>query len=167
MLVNEDDMEELESRHLRFFNSLSGWRKFSVRRDNIVDDFLEAYKKEGMDSSRLTTEFVNEEGMDVDGVTREAFTLFWNECFYRYFEGTGLYVPRVDPDCTKRLFHTLGRIASHGFCLTKGIPSLYCFILFCGCNVPRRSRKHAHERFLVSHTRDGAQFFPKCIAGKR
>lgn len=73
-------------------------------------------------TKKITATFLHEEGEDVDGITREVFSLFWRECLPRYFEGVSTYYPHVDSDCTYELLKLFGSIASHGYVLTGKFP---------------------------------------------
>lgn len=43
-----------------------------------------------------------EQGLHMDGVKREVFTIFWERAFERFFEGQATFVPRVGPDCLRQ-----------------------------------------------------------------
>ena len=68
-------------------------------------------------------EFEGEKATDLDGLTRELFSLFWEYARYKYFEGSSEMVPRVDPQtCQIDLFTVLGRIISYGYLITGYFP---------------------------------------------
>ena len=48
-------------------------------RANIVQDMLQLYKDKGVAEGLLNVNFCNEPALDMDGVKREAFTLFWEK----------------------------------------------------------------------------------------
>lgn len=56
-------------------------------------------------------------GEDVEGITREVFSLFWRKCAPRFFEEITAFRTRGDTVCTSERFKLLGQIASHGFVL--------------------------------------------------
>ena len=57
-----------------------------VHRESVMLDQLKLYKTSGVITQRLATvSFYGEQGMDLDGVKREAYLIFWRqvlrECF--------------------------------------------------------------------------------------
>ena len=60
----------------------------------------------------------------VDGVKREAFTLFWEKVTSLYFEGTTTYVPRISPAIDESIYTRLGRVLSHGYVMVGVFPAL-------------------------------------------
>ena len=53
------------------------------------------------------------QGLDMDDVKREVFTLFWDRALETFFEGHSTFVPRVGPDVPDRHYQTLGRVISY------------------------------------------------------
>lgn len=70
----------------------------------------------------VTFSFHGEAGMDLDGLKREAYSLFWKQVLEDYFEGSSTFVPRVGPDIEESTMRTLGRIISHQYILTGIFP---------------------------------------------
>ncbi len=69
--------------------------------------------------------FDGERGLDLDGLSRDLFSIFWDEAHVRYFEGDVVMVPRINPhtcDLDNQLYHTLGRILAYGFVVTGHFP---------------------------------------------
>ena len=72
-------------------------RSVTINRENIVQDMLNLYSDKSIVQSLLNVTFINEPAMDLNGVKREAFTLFWEKVMPVYFEGTTTYVPLISP----------------------------------------------------------------------
>ena len=65
-------------------------------------------------------QFEGENATDLDGLTRELFSLFWEFSKNKYFEEM---VPRIDPQtCQMDIFTILGRIISYGYLITGFFP---------------------------------------------
>ena len=60
--------------------------------------------------------------MDLDGLKREAYSLFWKQALEDYFEGSPTFVPRVSPEIEESTMRTPGRIISHQYVLTGIFP---------------------------------------------
>ena len=95
-----------------------------MNRENIVQDMLNLYRDKSIVESLLNVTFVDEPAMDLDGVKREAFTLFWEKVMLLYFEGTTTYVPRISPAIDESIYTRLGRILSHGYIMVGVFPTL-------------------------------------------
>ena len=54
-------------------------RQVTIDRENIVENMLSLYSKGDVTECLLNVNFYNESAVDFDGVTREAFTLFWEK----------------------------------------------------------------------------------------
>ena len=92
------------------YEQLTDWKTALVNCDLIVRDVLQLYRqKETIATCKLEVEFLGEPAEDLDGLTRELFSLMWKNVLPRYFEGTTFYVPRIDPDCTEDFFKVLGK----------------------------------------------------------
>lgn len=99
-------------------------RNVTINRENIVQDMLNLYSDKSIVDSPLNVTFVNEPAMDLDGVKREAFTLFWEKVMPLYFEGTTTYIPRISPAIDESIYTILGRILSHGYVMVGVFPTL-------------------------------------------
>lgn len=60
--------------------------------------------------------------MDLDGLKREAYSLFWKQALEDYFEGSSTFVPRVSPEIDESTMGTLACIISHQYVLTGIFP---------------------------------------------
>lgn len=105
-------------------------RNVKIDRANIVQDMLQLYKDKGVAEGLLNVNFCNEPALDMDGVKREAFTLFWEKVMPLYFDGTTTYVPRISPSIDESVYVTLGRILSHGFVMVGVFPTMINEVFF-------------------------------------
>ena len=77
-----------------------------VRRVNIVDDVLNVF----MEPKILKADqFTNEKALDGEGVSREAYSAFW-EHFLEQCEGEDERVPRLQPGYSEKKWQALGRV---------------------------------------------------------
>lgn len=89
-----------------------------VSREKILDRVLQIYKTTpDIGSSMLSFKLEGEQGLDMDGVKREVFTLFWERALDTFFEGHSTFVPRVGPDVPDSHYQTIGRVISHCYLL--------------------------------------------------
>ena len=60
--------------------------------------------------------------MDLDGLKREAYSLFRKQALEAYLERSSTFVLRVSPEIEESAMRTLGRIISHQYILTGIFP---------------------------------------------
>ena len=106
-------------------DKLSGVTNVWVHRETVMRDLLKTYENSRELTQQLVTfSFHGEVGMDLDGLKREAYSLFWKQALEDYFEGSSTFVPRVSPEIEESTMRRLGRIISHQ-CPHWHIPCLY------------------------------------------
>lgn len=104
-------------------DKLSGVTNVWVHRETVMRDLLKTYDNSREITQQLVTfSFHGEVGMDLDGLKREAYSLFWKQALEDYFEGSCTFVPRVSPEIEESTMRTLGRIISHQYVLTGIFP---------------------------------------------
>ena len=104
-------------------DKLSGVTNVWVHRETVMRDLLKTYTNSREITQQLVTfSFHEEVGMDLDGLKREAYSLFWKQALEDYFEGSSTFVPRVSPEIEESMMRTLGRIISHQYVLTGIFP---------------------------------------------
>lgn len=83
-------------------------------------------------NARLKMEFTNEKAVDSDGVSREAYSAFWED-FLEQCEGEDERVPRLQPDYSEKKWEALGRVWLKGYLDHKIIPVRLspAFVLAC------------------------------------
>ena len=95
-----------------------------------MQDMLKLYKDKSITKSILNVSFINEAAVDLNGVKREAFTLFWEKAMLLYFNGTTSYVPRISPSIDESIYTILGRIITHGYVMVGVFPTSISKIFF-------------------------------------
>ncbi|CAL8342143.1 unnamed protein product [Arctogadus glacialis] len=85
-----------------------------VKRVNIVDDLLNVFMEPKILKADLKMEFTNEKALDDDGVSREAYSAFW-EHFLEQCEGEDERVPRLQPGYSEKKWQALGRVWLKGY----------------------------------------------------
>ncbi|XP_049909959.1 uncharacterized protein LOC126396158 [Epinephelus moara] len=103
-----------------------------LRRVNIVDDVLNVFMEPKLLNANLKFEFTNEKAMDSDGVSRQAYSTFW-EHFLEQCEGEDDRVPRLRPDYSEKKWQALGRVWLKRYLDHKIIPIRLspAFVLAC------------------------------------
>ncbi|XP_061757341.1 uncharacterized protein LOC133553304 isoform X2 [Nerophis ophidion] len=103
-----------------------------LRRVNIVDYVLNVFMEPKVLNARLRMEFTNEKAMDSDGVSREAYSAFWDH-FLDQCEGEDERVPRLRPDYSEKKWQALGRVWLKGYLDHKILPIRLspAFVLAC------------------------------------
>ena len=80
-------------------DQLPGVTNVWVHRETVIRDLLKTYENSREITQHLVTfSFHGEVGMDLDGLKREAYSLFWKQAPENYFEGSSTFVPRVSPE---------------------------------------------------------------------
>ncbi|CAH3188323.1 unnamed protein product, partial [Porites evermanni] len=128
-----EDVQNIFTRKMEALDKLCDQgesRNVKIDRANIVQDMLQLYKDKGVAEGLLNVNFCNEPALDMDGVKREAFTLFWEKVMPLYFDGTTTYVPRISPSIDESVYVTLGRILSHGFVMVGVFPTMINEVFF-------------------------------------
>eukprot|EP00112_Aurelia_sp_Birch-Aquarium-sp1_P008587 Seg1949.11 transcript_id=Seg1949.11/GoldUCD/mRNA.D3Y31 product="hypothetical protein" protein_id=Seg1949.11/GoldUCD/D3Y31 len=105
-------------------SSLTTVQQILVRRENIVKDAISQYMDECILSCRIYVSFEGENGEDLDGLTREFFTIFWQQ-FTPALAGADRKYFLIDPCNVLSLDEVgaVGRIILHGFILTGYLPT--------------------------------------------
>lgn len=145
----------LEQRRLKFLGQLEGSQDLQISRSNILSEMIKLYTdNSNILEKRLCVQFKGELGADESGLTKELFSLFWEECFLQYFEGESQSVPRVDPDLPVDKFVAMGKILLHGFLLVGFLPlqmaqvCMMKILLGSQAEVPQGLIETTFQRFL-------------------
>ncbi|OWF39690.1 uncharacterized protein LOC110464724 [Mizuhopecten yessoensis] len=96
-----------------------------LNRQSILANLLDLYNDETIVTKRLYVRFVGEIGMDTGGLTKDAFSTFWDRAFREYFRGENSLVPYLGASKfaeAQRVYPILGRILSHSVALTGTFP---------------------------------------------
>ena len=134
-LVPVDDVR------LEFMKSLGAIPgvEHTIRRDNALLDIVKLYQEnEIMLECPIYIHFHNEIAVDEGGVSREMYSLFWEEVIQKHFEGAQTVTPLVHAHTDLKLLQVMGRILSHGYLVSGFLPvriSLPCLILMLLGNI--------------------------------
>lgn len=92
----------------------------NIVRTNLVQDVLDFHTEKENLAQGVQFQFVGEPGVDLDGIKRDVFTLFWRQARCRFLEGNdNSFIPRVT-GLSREQYVLLGRIISYGY-VTAGI----------------------------------------------
>ncbi|XP_051929411.1 uncharacterized protein LOC127605682 isoform X1 [Hippocampus zosterae] len=107
------------------------WRA-AICRIKVVDDLLSVFMDCSIMEFNLKIKFVNENAIDDAGVSREAYSAFWEQ-FLEQCEGETERVPRLRPDFCEAEWQAVGRIWVKGL-LDHGVMPVRlskAFVLAC------------------------------------
>ncbi|KAJ8049598.1 putative E3 ubiquitin-protein ligase TOM1 [Holothuria leucospilota] len=93
-----------------------------LHRVNIQNEMIGLFKNEDIINAKLSVKFVNEAGADADGVSREAYTYFWNSFFTSWADGEHVRVPALCPEYGQEEWKAVGRILAKGYIDQKIFP---------------------------------------------
>ena len=98
----------------------NGINQVNILRTNLVQDVLDFHKNMENLTRGVQFQFVGEPGLDLDGIKRDVFTLFWRQARSRFLEGIdNSFIPRVT-GMSREQYVLIGRIISYGY-VTAGI----------------------------------------------
>ncbi len=100
-----------------------------VNRATLYADLLHLYiTYPGLtDQYPLEMKFVNEQAVDLGGVSRDVMPAFWQDAYEKMFEGSKLIVPVMNPHTDVAMLTRLGTILSHGYLCTGFLPTRISF----------------------------------------
>ena len=100
----------------------------TIRRTFIYEDMIHLYNDPRVICEHpFRIKFEGEKGVDTGGLTRDAFSAFWEEAYLRHFDGSSVLAPTVHAGLDISLLHTLGRILSHGYLACGYLPVRIAF----------------------------------------
>ena len=147
--VVEQDRGNILLRRMNLKQALGDTVFISATRENLIDEAIKIYmEKPFLICKKLHVTFVGEEGLDLDGVSREFFSLFWKHFLYQYFRNS---LPMMKPSlfAIDKEFVAAGRILVHGYILLGYLPininPCYLYFILTG-NTP--ATKHVAVSFL-------------------
>ncbi|XP_063442660.1 uncharacterized protein LOC134722956 [Mytilus trossulus] len=124
-LLNVNDLTDLETRRDRIREGLLPAINVTIRREDIIQDVLTTYREHpDIIHHHINCTFVGEENaLDLEGVTREMFSVFFMAVIMKFFIGNQHKLPRVD---ARTLFNgtlqLIGKIISHAYVLCNYLP---------------------------------------------
>ena len=117
-------LNKFTTERTRVLDSLDNIQELLINRKNIFQNALEQYQDPTILNCKVRVKFLNETGDDLDGLTREFFSLFW-ECFVeKYCMGAVQKYIFINPTqvLSPAECKAVGRILIHGFLLTGFLP---------------------------------------------
>ncbi|XP_033630774.1 uncharacterized protein LOC117292736 [Asterias rubens] len=86
-----------------------------IHRANIMEEMIAHFKDPYIILEEIETSFVNERGIDCDGVSRDAYCSFWEEFFECASKGEAGRVPVITANWIKEEWKAIGRILLKGY----------------------------------------------------
>ncbi len=121
----------LEStRRQRFIDGLPARTRIIrfLQRDNLYVDMMSLFKDpQVVEHYPFAVVFQREKGVDTGGLSREAFSTFWEEAYSKHFDGSCLVTPRVCAGLKGIPLQILGRILSYGYISCGFLPVRIAF----------------------------------------
>lgn len=114
----------------------SGGLPHLIQRDNIFDGVLQLYRS---NRDKIVTKypffvsFQGERAVDMGGVAREMFTLFFEEAYQKLFDGCTLLTPVIYPGVDMSLMEVFGAIMSHAYLVSGVLPVRVAFPTLAPC----------------------------------
>lgn len=113
---------------LRHLNaSLLGppYRDLVINRKSLLEDMLQQYVDDTLPLSGVRVEFIEENGDDFGGLTKELYTLLWRRLSDEYFKGESAMVPSLPlykHDDNMDDYEKIGRMLSHTVAFLQYVP---------------------------------------------
>ena len=122
-----DQSEEVDVEYILQVNRMDKMldrQEISIARDKVLVDGLTFYDDDSILNCELYVDFRGEEGEDMNGLTREFFSLFWDQFLNRFGDGENLRYITVSPFDSPPavVFRAAGRVLLHGFILHGYLP---------------------------------------------
>ena len=95
-----------------------------INRTRIQEDMIATFKSYGIIDFSLRFKFQNELGQDADGVSRDAYSGFWNSFCNSNADGERTRIPILTPEYGFEEWCAVGRILTKGFLDHKYFPTL-------------------------------------------
>ena len=86
-----------------------------VHRVNIVKEMIGFFKNEEIMQRNIQFSFMDEVGYDATGVSREAYTIFWENFMASSADGETYRIPALNPDFALEEWQSIGRILAKGY----------------------------------------------------
>ena len=96
-----------------------------IRRSNIFIDVIQ--NSEALKEFPLRIHFQDEIAFDSGGVCRDMFSGFWEEAYFKFFDGSSLHTPVLHATIDMTKLPLLGKILSHGFLVCGYLPIRVAF----------------------------------------
>ena len=140
-----------------------------MSRENILKELTDVYTvNKNLIFSDVIMEIEGEPALDVDGVKREVFSLFFKTLASIHYVGANEMIPEMDPRMLFTGFYeTFGRIISHCFVLTGFFPVSMCRVAVHMMLTGKASSKTIIASFLDHIVERERSVEQKVIAGQQ
>lgn len=99
-----------------------------ITRKNIFGDMIALYSYEDVALEYpFRVNFANERAIDIGGVSKDAFTAFFNEAYLYLFDGSSSLHPAMNASIDLEMFQVFGRITSHAYLAAGVLPDRIAF----------------------------------------
>ena len=100
----------------------------TVNRTKVFEHVKELFScQQFLNEYPIYIQFENESAYDTGGVHCDMLSVFWEETYKRFFDGSCLLVPSINPTIDMHLLPTLGLVLSHGYLVSGFIPTRIAF----------------------------------------
>ena len=143
------DIFTAESERSRFISTLSltEGRCHVVSRANIFESVTSLFRTERetiLSEIPLKITFEREKAIDIGGVSREMLSAFFDALYTKYFDGSGLLYPVVNPHIKTYDLRLLGLIMSVAYISTGVLPMRIAFPCLSSMLLPNPGKLQCH-----------------------
>ena len=119
--------------------SLVQGRIYSVNRSTVYEDVMTLYLTETniTNTHPVQIKFIDENAIDLGGVTREMFAAYYKEMYKNLFDGVSLLTPSIHLGTRISSYPVVGTILSHGYLLAGCLPVRVAFPVLAKILLPR------------------------------
>eukprot|EP00794_Sanderia_malayensis_P007518 gene7518-8351_t len=115
--------QELQLRRIQAYTAISATQQLLVRRDQLVNDALQQYQDTSIVHHKLFVKFDGERGEDLEGLTREFFSQFWQNWAQKLVGHNKKFINLVPNSLIgAEELGAIGRILVHGYILCGYLP---------------------------------------------
>ncbi|XP_057299552.1 uncharacterized protein LOC130630175 isoform X3 [Hydractinia symbiolongicarpus] len=121
---SRNNLNQFEVDRKTLLLSLDSEQQLLIDRSNLVADAFEQYQDTSILDCKVFIKFLDEEGHDLDGLTKEFFSSFWIKFSEQYLKGENqkYFTVQPEPVLTDAQLKAVGMILVHGFLLTGYLP---------------------------------------------
>ena len=100
----------------------------TICREDLYSDMMKLFgDPDSTNFFPFVVRFTDEEGVDTGGLSREAFSTFWEAAYNEHFDGANIVAPVVRAGQFSTSLQTLGRILSYGYISSGFLPVRVAF----------------------------------------
>jgi hypothetical protein len=132
-----------------------------IDRNDVYNDVLRLYEETSIIyECPIEIKFIDENGIDIGGVTRDMYSTFWEEAYGCMFEEVSAVILLIHPQTRMKSFETLGKVISHGylvcghFPIKVSLPVILSILLGPGIDIPCAVLLDAFKDYINPYERD-------------